>query len=284
MSGYTTRDVAELLDVPATRIRTLARSGMLSPARGSRGEYRFSFQDIVLLRTAKELVGAKISPRRVWRAIRDLKEKLPQGQTLSGVRIVADGDCLVVRDEHSRWQPESGQTTFDFSVAELAARAAPLVHEAARRAEQETTASSDDWYNVGVDLELVNALDKAKEAYRRAAELNPRNAEAHVNLGRLLHTEGELVAAESHYREAVAAAPADATAIFNLGVVLEDLGRAADAIGAYEQALAVDPGFADAHYNLAHLHEVAGNPTAAIRHLARYRSLVGHGAGSANSG
>ena len=61
MSAYTTRDVAELLDMSAAKVRSLARAGFLSPERGVRGQYRFYFQDVVLLRTANELVNP-ISP------------------------------------------------------------------------------------------------------------------------------------------------------------------------------------------------------------------------------
>jgi len=39
--------------------------------------------------------------------------------------------------------------------------------------------------------------------------------------------------------------------------------------------LAADPDFADAHYNLALLFEALEQPQNAIRHMARYRVLVG---------
>ena len=274
MSVYTTRDVAELLDMPAAKVRSLARAGFLSAARGTRGEYRFSFQDVVLLRTANELVNARVHPRKVLGALRLLKAQLPNGQPLTAVRIAADGDHVVVRDKKTSWQPESGQVTFDFSVSEITGRAAPVVHRAAKATRDSANETADDWYALGLDFEVVTALDHAKGAYRRAAQLDPQHADAHVNLGRLLHAEGNVGDAEFHYRQAVAAAPGNATAAFNLGVALEDLSRPEAAIEAYEQAIAADADFVDAHYNLARLYEKMGNKAAAIRHLSRYKALT----------
>lgn len=274
MSPYTTRDVAELLDMPTAKVRSLARAGFLSAQRGTRGEYRFSFQDVVLLRTANELVNARIHPRKVLRALRLLKAKLPNGQPLTAVRIVAVGDHVVVRDKETTWHPESGQATFDFSVSEIAGRATPVVHRAAKAARDTTNETADDWYALGLDFEVVAALDHAKGSYRRATQLDPKHADAHVNLGRLLHAEGSVGDAEFHYRQAVVAAPGNATAAFNLGVALEDLSRCKAAIDAYEQAIGADADFIDAHYNLARLYEQVGNKAAAIRHLSRYKALT----------
>jgi tetratricopeptide (TPR) repeat protein len=271
--GYTSRDVAQLLGLTAGQIRAYVRAGFLDPPRGPRGEHRFSLQDVVLLRTAKDL-AEHIPPRKVRRALLKLKEQLPSGRPLTGVRITAEGDDVVVRDGAARWEPESGQGVLDFDVAELVTRVAPLARravEAARSAEQDLEA--EDWFKVGFDLEPFDP-GQARDAYRRALELDPGHADARVNLGRLLHEAGHPEAAESHYRMALAARPRDSTAAFNLGVALEDLGRLLEAIQAYERALAVDPGIADAHFNVARLYERTGRKAAAFRHLKAYRKLV----------
>lgn len=274
MSGYSTNDVAELLGLSPAKVRSLARAGRLSTRRGSRGQYQFSFQDIVLLRTAQELLDGCVPPRRVWRALRSLRQQLPNGRPLTAVRIAAQGDRVVVRDKDTSWHPESGQVTFDFSVSEMARQVAPLAREAARSARTATDVSSDDWFQIGLECESVAAFAEAKAAYRRAVEIDPSHDEAHINLGRLLHADGRVADAASHYRQAVAAAPSNATAHYNLGVALQDMGRHEQAIEAYRQAVSVDPEFADAHYNLAQLYERSGNKAAAIRHLARYKALV----------
>ncbi len=274
MSGYSTHDVAELLGLSPAKVRSLARAGRLSTRRGSRGQYQFSFQDIVLLRTAQELLDARVPPRRVWRALRSLRQQLPNGRPLTAVRIAAQGDRVIVRDQDTSWHPESGQVTFDFAVSDIARQVAPLAREAARSARATADVGSDDWFQIGLECESVAAFAEAKAAYRRAVEIDASHGEAHINLGRLLHADGRVADAASHYRQAVVATPDNAMAHYNLGVALQDLGRREQAIEAYRKAVSVDPEFADAHYNLAQLYEKSGNKAAAIRHLARYKALV----------
>jgi len=274
MKGYSTREVAELLELSPSQVRAFAREGLIAPERGRRGGYRFRFEDIVLLRAAKALQQARVPPRRIWRALRSLREQLPRGQPLGSVRIIAEGDRVVVHRGESAWDPDSGQFSFAFSVAELADRAAPMMLAAASAADRDERQSADEWFDLGLELETVGETADAQRAYARALTLDPVHAEAHVNLGRLLHEAGAFDAAEAHYRRACEADAENATAAFNLGTVLEDLGRSGEAAEAYARALALDPGFADAHYNLASLYERRGDRAAALRHLVRYRALT----------
>lgn len=263
-----------MLGLSPAQIRAYASKGFLEPERGERGELRFGFHDLIILRTAGELTAARIPQRKVRRVLERLREQLPDGTSLTGVRITADGERVVVRDGEAVWNPESGQSLFDFSVAELAQKAQPLLLAAARDArERASELSADDWYDLACELE-ISSVDEARDAYERALEADPRHADAHVNLGRLLHEQNAPAAAERHYRAAVDADPNHETASFNLGVALEDLGRTDDAIAAYRQALTNDPDNADAHYNLAGIYERRGEKQAALRHLKAYRTLT----------
>jgi tetratricopeptide (TPR) repeat protein len=254
MRGFSTREVAEVLGLPTARILSWTRSGLLTPERGPRGSYLYSFQDIVLLRTAKELLDAHVPARRVKAALESLREQLPVGRPLSAVRISAVGDRVLVRDEGAVWEPDSGQLAIDFHVADLAERAEPVVRRALADDTDARPTSADEWYDEALDLEAV-APKSAVSAYREALALEPGHADAHVNLGRLLHEQGELAEAERHYRAAVAADPGGARAHYNLGVVLEDQDRAEEAVRAYREALRVDEELAAAHFNLSRLLE-----------------------------
>lgn len=270
MSGYTTREVADLIGVTPAKVRAFARAGVIAATQDARG-YRFSFQDIVLLRAAKALEAARVSPRKVRSALRALRASLPEQRPLSGLRIRLAGDEVVVQDRGGAWQPETGQVTFDFTIDEIAEEAVPLVHAAAERVVED---DAQDWHAIGLDLETVGAIDEARDAYERALALEPQHVQVHINLGRLLHSQSRLADAEVHYRRALDVQPDNATALFNLGVALEDGERIAEAIEIYERAAAAAGAIPDAHFNLARLYEQTGDKPAAIRHFARYRALV----------
>ncbi|MEO0971693.1 MAG: tetratricopeptide repeat protein, partial [Pseudomonadota bacterium] len=205
----------------------------------------------------------------------ELRERLPSRQPLTGVRITAEGDQVVVREQGQLWQPETGQVTFDFRIEELAEAAAPSLIASIDEAEDDVATTAEEWFVLGIDLESVDEPDRAIVAYAQAVALDESHVEANINLGRLLHDTGEVGDAELCYRRALLARPDHPTARFNLGVALEDQGRHDDAIRAYRRALELEPDHADTHYNLSRLHELAGDRVTAFRHLRRYRDLTG---------
>jgi tetratricopeptide (TPR) repeat protein len=271
MSNYTTRDVANLLHIPATRIRSYARAGFVQPARGTHNEYLFSFQDLVLLRTAAELARQRVPARRISAALARLKAQLPHDHSLSELRIHATGaEIVVTASGEPPWNPGSGQFHIDFAAGEPPARNAPMVPAPLPASTAVRTAQ--EWYEVGLELEAVAPAD-ARHAYGEALRLEPELAAARINLGRLLHEQGEAQLAEAEYRRVLDRGD-HAVAAYNLGVVLEDLRRPREAVQAYARALAADPNLAEAHYNLARLYEKEGDRQAAIRHFNGYRALM----------
>ena len=127
--GYSASNVASLLGVSVAQVRAWAE--VLEIEREPDGSYRFRFRDLVLLRTAKGLAEARVPAATVRRALKKLRGQLPEGRPLTGVRIAADGKRVVVQDGATVWNPESGQTLFDFAVADLATAAAPHAKRAA---------------------------------------------------------------------------------------------------------------------------------------------------------
>jgi len=270
VTGYSTREVSAVLGLPTATILSWTRAGLLTPVRGPRGAYFFSFQDIALLRAARDLLDADVSSRRIKRTLETLRAELPGGRPLSAVHMVALGDRVLIRDGERVWDADSGQMVID-----LEASSVDVAPEGATTPEVELGAA-DDWYDAAVDLER-EAPERAKEAYLRALTLDPGHAEAHLNLGRLLHEAGDVAEAEAHYRTALHADPASARAFYNLGVALEDQGRGPAAAEAYEAALRLDPELAVAHFNLSRLCEAAGRQTEALAHLAAYKRILERG-------
>jgi len=276
LPGYPTPEVARILGISESQVRSFVRAGFLSPRRGPRGAFRFSFQDLVILRAAQGLRDAKMPAQRIRKALARLADQLPRGRSLAAVSISAQGGEIVVREGGVAWEPVTGQRVldFDFEVSELAEKAAPLAPRAVEEArDRGEDYGADDWFELGCELEATSPVD-ARGAYHRALELDSTHADAHLNLGRLLHEEGELEEAERCYREAVGLRPRDPTARFNLGVLLQDQERPEEALCAYRETLMEDPRYADAWYNLASLLEAAGERGAAFRSLKRYRELT----------
>ncbi len=273
LPGYSTVEVARLVGLSPPQVRSYVESGFLDPRRGPRNEFRFSFQDLVVLRAARDLVRSEVSPRKIRKALARLRERLPRGRSLAEVRIAAEGGEVVVREEGEAWNPESGQLVLDFRVAELARKAGPLAPAMVERVGSAESPGADDWYELGLELE-ASAPREATEAYRRCLELDAENADAHLNLGRLYHEEGRLKVAEEHYRQALILRPHDATAAFNLGVACQDAGRLEEALAAYRRAIDADPNTADAYFNMAGIYEELGKRATAFQNLKIYKKLT----------
>ncbi len=255
--AYSIHDVARLLQVTLERAREL--SEMAWPE--DRDLYRF--QDVVLLRTAKNLAERKVSKARISLALARVRNELPSEQPLTSVVMQNEGREIVVGTGDSKWNAESGQGVMDLGRAPRGAiwlRPLPGGRDAEKLFERAVAIEKDD------PIEAI-------EAYSEAVAANPHHADAHVNLGRLLHAHGRLREAEAHYVAALVACPTDSTATFNLAVVLEDLGRFDDAIHRYQEAIELNPDCVDAYFNLSRLYEKKGEMLAALRHLKDYRRL-----------
>jgi tetratricopeptide (TPR) repeat protein len=267
--AYGVRDVEKLLRLPRSTIRALVAAGFVAPARGARGAWRFSFQDLIVLRTAQALAEASVSPRRITRAMRELRHHLPQSMPLSGLRIGAVADRVVVREGAARWQAETGQYLLEFEGDPAQGSLSVIKGDRAAKARDDAQA----WFEQALSIESRDPRGAAN-AYRRAIDSEPKFVDARINLGRLLHEQKHMAQAEQVYRDAIRACGEDPVLMFNLGVLYDDLDRAPEAVRAYEAALRGDPAMADGHFNLALLYEKLARPKDAIRHMARYRALA----------
>ena len=238
MHQFGLRDVQRLLHLPRSTIRTLVDAGFVSPVRGPRNAWRFSFQDLIVLRTAQSLAAAKVPARRIALAMKELRRHLPGSMPLSGLSISADANRVVVRDGAHRWQADSGQYLLAFEGSPADGSLSVL-----ERPAPEPQAAADD-------------------------------VDAYINRGCQLHEAGLFPEAERAYRQGIERCGDEPLLFYNLGVLLEDMGRSAEAIEAYEAAVHLDVELADGHYNLALLYETLGKGREAIRHMAHYRRLT----------
>lgn len=256
-----------MLGLSRSTISGLISAGFVAPVRGARNEHRFSFQDLMLMRTAFALQQARIPPRRILQSLAKLKVELPAEVPLTGLRITAVGADVAVRDRSGQWEAASGQLLLDFEVAEVAGSVSFFSAAAPRKSEE-----TADWFKQGEALEKSD-IAAAENAYRRAITADPARPAPYLNLGALMCESGRCADAVKLYEDALDAVRQEPLIHFNLAIALEDLEQFACAIAAYERALRLDGTFADAHYNLGMLLEKRGDGLGAVRHFNAYRRL-----------
>ncbi len=243
---YTTAQVAELSGVSPARVRRFVALGLLQPTRGPRGEHRFGFHDIALLRAWAKLPGS--SPARIRRAVRAC-ERFGVGEaTLAG-----EGASIVARDATGAFDPDTGQRLLAFEPRDA-----------------DTIARLPCAAPVSFAIPPARSIDAVDASSVR--EPVREDAQAMLERGRQRHEAGDAREAARLYERAAAVSEVAlaVTAWFNLGVAREDLGDHAGALQAYRSALELDPCCADAHYNAARLCELAGDQVGALRHLKAY--------------
>jgi len=267
MHAYDTKDLKRLFGLPATAVRSLERAGYLNPVKRG-GRLHYSFQDLIVLRTASALRAANIPAKRINRTLERLRAGIPAGIALNRLSLTALGDRIAIREGKMLWESDTGQYVLALDIdLEQGGLHVLGAHPAAA---PEAAISADELYTKGYALEEINPA-AAQIAYEECLKSDPKHLEARMNLGRLLHLSGNLSEAERIYRASASNEPLIA---FNLAVLLEDLEREPEAIDTYREALALDPQLADAHYNLARLYERARDSKASLRHLLAYRRMT----------
>ena len=108
-AGYTTGEVAGLIGFTHDQVRQYVKRGIVEPKRGGRREYRFSFQDVVLLRAAKGLLDHKVPARKAISALTKLKARRQRQrhQAKSRALPIANWAISVIRRS---WAATSGTT------------------------------------------------------------------------------------------------------------------------------------------------------------------------------
>lgn len=266
MELFTRREVLRILDITEKQLAYWERLHLVQPQRRRR-EKLYRFNDLISLRTIKQLTDRQVPANRLRRAVEALAHQLAQVEApLTELRVLSNGRNLVVEHEGARLEPLSGQLLLNFETRELGHRV---------RVMPERTA--EDWFEIALECESdPSTYPQAIEAYHRVLEKTPERVEAHLNLGTLLFEQGNREEAATCYRRAAELSPANALAHFNLGSVLDELGRTQEARHHLRQAVRCDPTYADAHYNLACVCEKLGDLAEARRQWRRYLELDPH--------
>ena len=217
------RDVERLLHLPRSTIRALIEAGFVSPARGPRRAWLFSFQDLIVLRTAQALAAARVPRRRIARAMKELRRQAQSGQYL----LELEGDSA----------PGSLSVIERPGAAEWYARGTALEGQdvaAALRAYEQAVAADpaflDAQINLGSLLHETGHLARAERVYREAIQACSGNPVLLYNLGVLLADLNRKQEALQAYQAALRGDPALADCHYNLALLYEDLKKPKEAI------------------------------------------------------
>ena len=221
MQRYGVREVEKLLRLPRRTIHGLIKAGFVTPSRGARGAYVFSFQDLIVLRTAQALAAANVPAKRITRSLKELRRHLPESMPLSGLAIGAVGERVVVKEGASRWQAETGQYLLAFEGDPVAGDLKVI---------EQKTEPVGERIDRGVALHEEGRLKEAETVYRDALEACGPDALLLFNLAVVLEDMARSAEALESYRAALNADPAMADGHYNLALLCEKLGRPQEAI------------------------------------------------------
>jgi len=269
---FSLSEIARLLDMPATRLRTLDRAGVVSPSGRRRGRRAYTFSDLIALRAAKALLEQRVRLRDVTRAIQALKRSLPKvTRPLQELRIVSDGQRVIVRTHDGAFEPLTGQMLLDLEVKSLRDDVVRVLRPSAGR---ERARTAYELYLKASQLdEDPLTMDDAERLYRQALELDPWLGIAYTNLGNIRFRRQDTDAAEQYYRRALEIDARQPEAQYNLGYVMLERGQPELSIPLFLGAIEADPKFSDAYFNLAMAYEQIGETQKARPHWKTYVSL-----------
>ncbi len=269
---FTRSEISRLLGLSPTRLRTLDKAGVVSPSGRRRGRRAYTFSDLIALRTAQSLLDKRVRLRDVTRAVSALRHSLPKvTRPLQELRIVSDGQRLVVRTPDGAFEPLTGQMVLDLEVKSLRDDVVRVLRPSAGR-ERARTAYELYLKASQLDEDPATMVD-AEHLYQEALRLDPWLAIAYTNLGNIRFRMHDPDGAEQLYRKALEIDPKQPEAQYNLGYVMLERGLPEASIELFLGAIEADPKFSDAYFNLAMAYEQVGDTRRARPYWENYIAL-----------
>jgi tetratricopeptide (TPR) repeat protein len=268
---FSPREVEKLLGLRLPRLRSLDKAEIVSPSTMRNGRRAYTFQDLIALRAAHDLLARRVRIKDVAEAILALRRALPRvTRPLQELRIVSDGRKVVVQVDGTVFEPVSGQIMLDFRVDNLRT---DVVRVLRQNSASRSHCAFDLYVRASALDEDPASFEQAVALYEKAILLDPGLAIAYTNLGNVRFRMGDEPGAEELYRRALEIDTRQPEAHYNLGYVLLERGLAQQAVSYFEAAIKADPRFADAHYNLAMAYESLGDKARARVHWKVYLDI-----------
>lgn len=108
---FTPGQICNIVGVSKRQLQYWNISGLINPASKTAGGHgRFTFQDLIAVKTIKKLIDAGVSVQRIRRNIGELMKILPRiKRPLEELTLVATGDVILVFYEETAFEAVSGQ-------------------------------------------------------------------------------------------------------------------------------------------------------------------------------
>lgn len=117
---YRAREAAEILRISRRRLQYWAQTDLIVPSAETPGGHgRYTFEDLVALKAAKQLIDSGVSVQRIRKSIRALRKILPTVERpLAELVFVANGEVVLAFRDGAAFDAVSGQE-WVFEVAQF---------------------------------------------------------------------------------------------------------------------------------------------------------------------
>ncbi|MGH7841755.1 MAG: tetratricopeptide repeat protein [Candidatus Binataceae bacterium] len=259
---FSTRAAARILAVSPDRIRYWVKHRLLSPAAPRGRRHRFAFNDLLLMRMAKELLPSRGHLKSFRRRFDGIARYFGARRPVTSLNLESQDGQILVRDGDLVFEAESGQLLLWHERERPAGKVEDGFGPARVRArfeEARRLAESDPL--------------RALMLYNELIEREPRNFELHLRTAALLEREGDFAGAMRHLQGAAMIAPGNAEVHLRLGLIQRRREEFELATQSFQRATECDPLAAEAHRNLVELYERVGRKRDALRHLSTLHRL-----------
>jgi tetratricopeptide (TPR) repeat protein len=254
---FSTRAAARILAVSPDRIRYWVKRQLVNPTAQRGRRYRFAFNDLLLMRMAKELLPSRRHLAPFRRCFDTIRGYFDAHRPVTSLSLQNDDGRILVRDRDVVFEAESGQLVLAFDFERPAGKVEESFGPARVRErfdEAKRLAESDPLRALMLYSDLIGR--------------EPRNFDLHLRMGSLLDSEGDVAGAIRHLLAAAMLVPANAEVHLRLGLLYRKREEFELAVQSFVRATECDPMATEAHRNLAELYDRLGRKREALRHLS----------------
>jgi MerR-like DNA binding protein/tetratricopeptide repeat protein len=258
---FSTRSAARILAVSPDRIRYWVKRRLVEPSARRGRRFRFAFNDLLLMRMAKDLLPRHHHVGLFQRCFDRVRDFLEAGRPVTSIKLHNDEGRIVLSDGAALIEIETGQMLLRFGPHQSGtiedrfgpARVRERFEEARRMAETDPL--------------------RALTLYSDLLGREPSNFEAHMRMATLLEHEGDLAGALRHLLGAAVIVPANTEVNLRLGTLYRLREESENALQSFQRAVECDPLSIEAHRQLAELYDRAGRKRESLRHLSAIHRL-----------